>query len=74
MRKNEIITYLSEIRDLSKSEGLEVDVHALNMGINAIVALDTIKKDLIQIETPNKADSYIDNCLLVINKVFSECE
>lgn len=44
------------------------------MAINAIVALDTIKKNLIQIEAPNIADSYIDDSLKVIEKVFTDCE
>lgn len=73
MSKNEIITYLSGIREISKNDGLEIDTMALTVAIDAIVALDSIKKDLVQVEAPNVADSYIDSCLLVINNVFKDC-
>lgn len=74
MDKNEVITYLTNIKRISIDEALNTDVLALTVAINAIVALDTIKKNLIQIEAPNIADSYIDDSLKVIEKVFSDCE
>ena len=74
MDKNEIITYLTNIKSISIDEALNTDVLALSVAINAIVALDTIKKNLIQIEAPNIADSYIDDSLKVIEKVFTDCE
>lgn len=74
MDKNEIITYLTNIKDISRDEALNTDVLALTVAINAIVALETIKKNLIQIEAPNVADSYIDDSLKVIEKVFTNCE
>lgn len=74
MDKNEVITYLTNIKRISIDEALNTDVLALSVAISAIVALDTIKKNLIQIEAPNVADSYIDDSLKVIEKVFSDCE
>lgn len=74
MDKNEIITYLTNIKSISIDEALNTDVLALSVAINAIVALDTIKKNLIQIEAPNIADSYIDDSLKAIEKVFTDCE
>ncbi|WP_404988412.1 hypothetical protein [Clostridium culturomicium] len=74
MDKNEVITYLTNIKKISIDEALNTDVLALSVAINAIVALDTIKKNLIQIEAPNVADSYIDDSLKVIEKVFTDCE
>lgn len=74
MDKNEVITYLTNIKRISIDEALNTDVLALTVAINAIVALDTIKKNLIQIEAPNIADSYIDDSLKVIEKVFTDCE
>lgn len=74
MDKNEIITYLTNIKSISMDEASNTDVLALSVAINAIVALDTIKKNLIQIEAPNIADSYIDDSLKVIEKVFTDCE
>lgn len=74
MDKNEVITYLTNIKDISIDEALNTDVLALTVAINAIVALETIKKNLIQIEAPNVADSYIDDSLKVIEKVFTDCE
>lgn len=74
MDKNEIITYLTNIKNISRDEALNTDVLALSVAINAIVALDTIKKNLIQIEAPNIADSYIDDSLKVIEKVFTDFE
>ena len=74
MDKNEVITYLTNIKKISIDEALNTDVLALSVAINAVVALDTIKKNLIQIEAPNVADSYIDDSLKVIEKVFSDCE
>lgn len=74
MDKNEVITYLTNIKDISRDKALNTDVLALTVAINAIVALETIKKNLIQIEAPNVADSYIDDSLKVIEKVFTDCE
>lgn len=74
MDKNEVITYLTNIKKISIDKALNTDVLALSVAINAIVALDTIKKNLIQIEAPNVADSYIDDSLKVIEKVFTDCE
>lgn len=74
MDKNEVITYLTNIKKISIDKALNTDVLALSVAISAIVALDTIKKNLIQIEAPNVADSYIDDSLKVIEKVFSDCE
>lgn len=74
MDKNEVITYLTNIKKISIDEASNTDVLALSVAINAIVALDTIKKNLIQIEAPNIADSYIDDSLKVIEKVFTDCE
>ncbi|MEG2412645.1 MAG: hypothetical protein RSA29_17810 [Clostridium sp.] len=74
MNKNDIITYLNCIRDTSKDEDLSCDVIALTVALNAIVALDKIKKNLVQIEAPNTGDSYIDDSLNVINNVFNGVE
>ncbi len=74
MSKNEIITYLSCIKDISVKEDLTCDIMALDIALKAIIALDEIKKNLVQIEAPNDGDSYIDESLKVINNVFKDCE
>jgi len=69
MSKDDIVVYLSHIRDISKGEGLKLDTAALTFAIDAINTLDIVKGNLVQIEAPNIGDSYIDDSLLAINKI-----
>lgn len=69
MGKDDIVVYLSHIRDISKEKGLKLDAAVLTFAVDAINTLDIVKGNLVQIEAPNIGDSYIDDSLLAIKKI-----